>query len=425
MAKLQYYTYNADGQRTRRKIDGVETWQIYGFDGELLAEYAANASAASPQEEYGFRNGQLLVTAETPARTNYALAANGGTASASSYLGPPYNYYASFVNNGARTSANNAIWLDNTINSFPDWVQVDFNGSKTISQIDVITQQDNQNPTEPTLAQTFSLYGITAFDVQYWNGSSWVTVPGGSVIGNNKVWRQFTFSPITTGKIRVVINAGADNVYSRVVEVEAWSATEATQSFVTSKTLGAQRADSPGWTGFKMTTGGQPVTVTTLGRLCVAAGNTGTHELRLIRVSDNSVVASVNVSMSGCTVGQFKYAALANPITLSASTAYLLVGYEVGTDTFHDWTGTVLTTTSVATVNHGVYTTNGGQTWGEIGDLQAATRSICCCSTCRSSTTTAIGAGVCAWREQHLFACQSIHIGRFSRSELTPFIIGP
>jgi len=62
-SQWQYYTYNADGQRTRRKIDGVETWQIYGFGGELLAEYAANGAALSPQKEYGHRNGQLLVTA--------------------------------------------------------------------------------------------------------------------------------------------------------------------------------------------------------------------------------------------------------------------------------------------------------------------------------------------------------------------------
>jgi len=33
------YTYNADGQRTRRKTGTQETWQIYGMDGELLAEY--------------------------------------------------------------------------------------------------------------------------------------------------------------------------------------------------------------------------------------------------------------------------------------------------------------------------------------------------------------------------------------------------
>ena len=59
-----YYTYNADGQRVRRKVNGVETWQVYGFAGELLAEYAANAAPASPQKEYGYRNGQLLITAD-------------------------------------------------------------------------------------------------------------------------------------------------------------------------------------------------------------------------------------------------------------------------------------------------------------------------------------------------------------------------
>ena len=64
------YTYNADGQRVRRTVGGqpsaVTTWQVYGMDGELLAEYAANAAAASPQKEYGYRNGQLLITAEPP-----------------------------------------------------------------------------------------------------------------------------------------------------------------------------------------------------------------------------------------------------------------------------------------------------------------------------------------------------------------------
>jgi len=59
----QVYTYNADGQRVRRKVDNVETWQIYGFDGELLAEYAASGAVGAPQKEYGYRNGQLLITA--------------------------------------------------------------------------------------------------------------------------------------------------------------------------------------------------------------------------------------------------------------------------------------------------------------------------------------------------------------------------
>jgi RHS repeat-associated protein len=33
------------------------------MEGELLAEYAANTAAGSPQKEYGYRNGQLLITA--------------------------------------------------------------------------------------------------------------------------------------------------------------------------------------------------------------------------------------------------------------------------------------------------------------------------------------------------------------------------
>jgi YD repeat-containing protein len=57
------YTYDGDGHRVRRNIAGGETWQVYGMDGELLAEYAANAATFVPHEEYGYRNGQLLISA--------------------------------------------------------------------------------------------------------------------------------------------------------------------------------------------------------------------------------------------------------------------------------------------------------------------------------------------------------------------------
>jgi murein DD-endopeptidase MepM/ murein hydrolase activator NlpD len=165
---------------------------------------------------------QSFTTSATPTTTavNVALPVNGGTTLASSTLA---GYSSSRVNDGDRTGASGAIWADGTQSSFPDWIEVDFNGMKTLSEIDLVTLQDNYgNPSEPTLAQTFGLYGATAFDVQYWNGSTWVTVPGGSVTGNNKVWRQFGFAPITTNKVRVTITAGADNNYSRVVELEAW-----------------------------------------------------------------------------------------------------------------------------------------------------------------------------------------------------------
>lgn len=65
------YFYDADGRRVRR-ITPDDTWQVYGMDGELLAEYYAGSlgtitvygtSNTLPRKEYGYRDGQLLVTA--------------------------------------------------------------------------------------------------------------------------------------------------------------------------------------------------------------------------------------------------------------------------------------------------------------------------------------------------------------------------
>ena len=217
------YTYNADGKRTRRKIAGSqEEWQIFGFDGELLAEYRASSPASAPEKEYGYRNGQLLVAAT--GRFNVALAANGAVATASTTATGSGFTTTGAINGNNRGPWGNSLegWNDNTPNVVPDWIQVDFAGSKTIDEISVFSLHDNYTQENtPTETQTFSLYGLLAFDVQYWNGSSWVTIPSGSVTGNNKVWRKFTFSAVTTSKIRVFINTVPD-AWSRVVEIQAF-----------------------------------------------------------------------------------------------------------------------------------------------------------------------------------------------------------
>jgi RHS repeat-associated protein len=120
---------------------------------------------------------------------------------------------------------------------------VDFAGSKTIDEISVFGLHDNYTQENtPTETQTFTLYGLLAFNVQYWNGGSWITVPGGSVTGNNKVWRKFTFSPITTSKIRVYITAVPD-AWSRVVEIQAFgiSANDQKVQWLISDHLGTPR----------------------------------------------------------------------------------------------------------------------------------------------------------------------------------------
>jgi RHS repeat-associated protein len=155
---------------------------------------------------------------------NVALSANGGVASASSSFS--LGYLPSGAINGDPNGINLGFgggWMDGSYAAFSDWLQVDFQATKTISEIDVFTAQDDQsNPSQPTEEMTFISYGATNYAVEYWKDNAWVLVPNASVSTNNKVWRRFVFSNIRTSKIRVSINDSADNTYSRIVEVEAW-----------------------------------------------------------------------------------------------------------------------------------------------------------------------------------------------------------
>jgi hypothetical protein len=157
--------------------------------------------------------------------TNYASAVNGALASASS-TAASRSYPPEATNNGDRTGggweAGTGGWNDNTRSMWPDSLQVAFNLPKTISEIRVYTLQNNyRSPGEPDMSTLADLYGILDFDVQYWDGTAWQTVPGGSVTGNNKAMRVFTFADITTTKVRVLVNNG--RVYfSRIVELEAF-----------------------------------------------------------------------------------------------------------------------------------------------------------------------------------------------------------
>ncbi len=187
----------------------------------LIATYTgdgANAGSASAA--------LTEVVNDANAPVNVALAANGGVASASTAYGSAYPVSA--VNDGDRTGwqwANGGGWADATADDFPDWVQVNFSQATTIDRVVVFTLPDQYGPAagppvEPGDAQTFSLFGVTDFAVQTWDGSSWVT--RARVSGNNLVRREVTFPPTTTDRIRVKVNNALFD-YSRLVEVEAWS----------------------------------------------------------------------------------------------------------------------------------------------------------------------------------------------------------
>ena len=211
-------------------------------------------------------NFSRIVEIEAFGRTelNIAAASNAAVASATSTFSA--NYPVSAVNDGDRTGFNwgrggfGSGWNDATENEYSiDWVRIDFNGGqpRRINEIDVYTLRDafDTGRSDPAINETFGTedntgQGITDYDVQYLSGSVWRTIPGGKVTGNNKVWRQFRFSPITTNAIRVAVIKGANftkfpNNWSRIVEIEAWQNTT-----VPDDTL---------WVGDALPTGAVPV----------------------------------------------------------------------------------------------------------------------------------------------------------------------
>jgi hypothetical protein len=167
-----------------------------------------------------------------PSAVNYALGATA-TASSTYCFDPPActsspGFAANNAVKGNRTGANwgnGGGWSDNTSDDFSnDWLQVDFGSQRNISEIDIFMLQDGLATNYPTKDLTSSQYGLTNFKVQYSNdGINWNDVPGASVTEADPklVWRQFTFSPITTQNIRLKVNNALGH-RSRIVDLEAY-----------------------------------------------------------------------------------------------------------------------------------------------------------------------------------------------------------
>jgi len=135
------------------------------------------------------------------------------------------NWPASKLVDGERrgvTWASGGGWQDTTSGIFPDWVEIEFKKPRSIRWINLFTLADNYgSANQITLNTGFTLYGSQDFVVQYWNSSAWITIPGGTVTGNTRVWRQFVFAPVLTSKIRVTVQRSAYR-FSNLVELEAW-----------------------------------------------------------------------------------------------------------------------------------------------------------------------------------------------------------
>jgi len=118
-----------------------------GGTGDGAVNYAVAPNSGSDRNDTITIAGQTFTVTQTfieAQNPNVALASNGATAVASSV----YNagYPATAVIDGDHKGLNatqGGVWADGTPGVFPDWVEVDFSGSKFISEIDVYTIQDN------------------------------------------------------------------------------------------------------------------------------------------------------------------------------------------------------------------------------------------------------------------------------------------
>jgi hypothetical protein len=151
---------------------------------------------------------------------NYALGAE--TAASSTYSAA---YPSSAVVDGSRVTAagwgNLTGWnsASPTLSvATPEWVTIDWKEIRPINRIDVFSLADAITYGSVSPSDTFTLYGLQDFLVQYWNGTGWATLE--TFVSNNKVWATSSFPITWMSKIRIYMTKSPDS-YGRLVEVEA------------------------------------------------------------------------------------------------------------------------------------------------------------------------------------------------------------
>ncbi|UPK42511.1 discoidin domain-containing protein [Paenibacillus pabuli] len=118
-------------------------------------------------------------------------------------------YAVSKINDGDRSTAlgGTSSWANGANTPLPQNVTLDLGQSKQVSKVDLYTTQG---------------YVLADYDLEYWNGSSWVSLV--KVTANKDTYRTHSFSPVNTSKIRIVCRTGPSHQagYVRINELEIY-----------------------------------------------------------------------------------------------------------------------------------------------------------------------------------------------------------
>ena len=227
-----WYLYGDFGNNriwaARRAVQGTAS-PLAAFEVRVLVETPNLLDGISTfgEDEQGevyvasIRDGRIYRIETAVSGENVAAASAGAVAWASSEYGA--GFAASAAINGERAGrgwGSGSGWNDATP-TFPDWLQVQFAGPRTIDRVVLYSMQDSPfDPVEPVDGMTFRNYGVQDFTVEAWTGSAWVTLA--RVANNALVKRAVEFAPITVDRIFVYITR-ARGGYSHLTEVEAWT----------------------------------------------------------------------------------------------------------------------------------------------------------------------------------------------------------
>jgi RHS repeat-associated protein len=185
------YTYDADGKRVRRKTGSAEVWQVYGMDGELLSEYAANTALSAPQKEYGYRNGEMLISAATSSNTSVNVSQGKATTQSSVLYGAGANLAVDGNTDG--NYAHNSVTSTNYEGQ--PWWQVDLGSSQAIQSIQLWNRTDCCS------------YRLANFYL-FVSDQPFVSTDLQTTINQSGVWNSYTAGAVSTSSTIAVNRSG-------------------------------------------------------------------------------------------------------------------------------------------------------------------------------------------------------------------------
>jgi hypothetical protein len=206
---LVYHTANAPGGGNFRRSVQVD---LMNFNADGTIQPVQQTTTGPPPNPGGSTPPTTPPPTTPPSGTNLATSATAVCSTTSSWES------CSAINTGGDPASSNIAGpnLGTRWGTWPatgqQWAELQWSSSQSVGRAQVYFFDDNQGIDLPA-----------SWSLQYWNGSSYVSVPGASgypVAANQ--YNTVTFSPVSTTRLRVVLNSNGSSSVG-LLEVKAFA----------------------------------------------------------------------------------------------------------------------------------------------------------------------------------------------------------